>query len=78
MTEAAVRLRETLLTLPEEDRAWLAAELAASLDGPPDADAAEGWDEEVQRRIADVKAGKAKLVSWAEVSERLEGRLKKP
>ncbi|MFI5197922.1 MAG: addiction module protein [Thermoanaerobaculia bacterium] len=78
MTEAAVRLRETLLTLPEEDRAWLAAELAASLDGPPEADAAQAWDEEVQLRIADVRAGKTKLVNWAEVSERLEGRLKKP
>lgn len=78
MTETAVRLRETLMTLPEEDRAWLAAELAASLDGPADAGVAEAWDEEVQRRIADVRTGKAKLVSWAEVSERLEGRLKKP
>ena len=78
MTEAAARLRESLMTLPEEDRAWLAAELAASLDGPPDAGVAEAWDEEVQRRIAQVRAGKAKLLSWAEVSERLEGRLKKP
>ena len=78
MTEAAVRLREALMTLPEADRAWLAAELAASLDGPADAGAAEAWDEEVQRRIADVRAGKAKLVGWAEVSERLEGRIKKP
>ncbi len=66
------------MTLPEADRAWLAAELAASLDGPADAGAAEAWDEEVQRRIADVRAGKAKLVGWAEVSERLEGRIKKP
>ena len=76
--EVAVRLRETLLTLPEEDHAWLAAELAASLDGPPDADAAEAWDGEVQRRIAELRTGKAKLLSWADVSERLEGRLKKP
>lgn len=78
MTEAAVRLRETLLTLPEEDRAWLAAELAASLDGPPDVDADEAWDGEVQRRIAELRTGKAKLLSWADVSERLEDRLKKP
>ena len=78
MTEAAVRLRETLLTLPEEDRAWLAAELAASLDGPPDADAAEAWDGELLRRIAEVREGKAKLVNWSEVSERLEDRLKNP
>ena len=78
MTEAAVRLRETLLTLPEEDRAWLAAELAASLDGPPDLDADEAWDGEVQRRIAELRTGKAKLLSWADVSERLEDRLKKP
>jgi hypothetical protein len=78
MTETAVRLRETLLTLPEEDRAWLAAELAASLDGPRDADAAEVWDQEVQRRVAEATAGTVKLLSWAQVSERLEGRLKKP
>lgn len=77
MTDAAVRLRETLLTLSEEDRAWLAAELAASLDGTADTGVAEAWDEEVQRRIAEVRAGKAKLLNWVEVSERLEGRLKK-
>lgn len=78
MTEAAARLRKALLTLPEEDRAWLAAELAASLDGSADAGASEAWDEEVQRRIAEVRAGNAKLLTWGEVSERLEGQLKKP
>jgi putative addiction module component (TIGR02574 family) len=78
MTEAALRLRETLMGLPEADRAWLAAELAASLDGRPEAAADEAWDTEIERRAAEVKAGTASLIGWDAVSLRLDQRLSKP
>ena len=78
MTDAALRLREALMTLPDADRAWLAAELAASLDGRPEASASEEWDGEIGRRAAEVRDGTAKLIGWDEVSSRLDQRLSKP
>mgnify|MGYP001328639897 CR=1 FL=1 len=78
MTEAALRIRATLMELTEADRAWLAAELAASLDGPPDTDAAEAWSAEIQRRATEVREGKVELLEWSDVKARLEARLKRP
>ncbi len=78
MTEAALKLRETLIGLPEADRAWLAAELAASLDGGPEVAADEAWDTEIGRRAAEVKDGTASLIGWNSVSSRLDRRLSKP
>ncbi len=78
MTDATLRLRETLMTLPEADRAWLAAELAASLDGWPEASSNEAWDSEIGRRAVEVRDGTAKLTGWDEVSSRLDRRLSKP
>ncbi len=77
MTEAALRLRETLMALPDADRAWLAAELAASLDGRPEASAEDAWDAEIERRAAEVKAGTASLIGWDALSSRLDHRLSK-
>src|SRR5712692_7223168 len=62
MTETAEALREALLKLPVEDRAHLAAELLASLDGPPDDDVEEAWSAEIERRIGEVDSGAVKLV----------------
>ena len=43
-----------ILRLPAEERARLAPELIRSLDGEPDADAAQAWDFEIERRGAEV------------------------
>jgi len=52
------------LSLPEAERAELAARLLDSLDGPPDDDAGEAWKAEIARRAADRGAA---TVPWAEV-----------
>jgi len=57
---------------PEADRAWLAAELAASLDGRPESTANEAWDSEIERRADEVRDGTASLTGWDEVSSRLD------
>jgi Putative addiction module component len=38
----------------------------ASLDGPADADATEAWDAEVERRLDDLRSGKARTVGAEE------------
>ncbi len=65
------------MKLPDEDRAWLAAELLSSLEKSADDGVAEAWAGEIERRMAEVDAGSAKLLSWEEVSARLEARLRK-
>ena len=64
------------MKLPEEDRAQLAADLLASLDGPPDADASAAWESEIEKRAADLRSGQVKPVEWSAVQARLERRLR--
>ena len=59
------------LKLPDRERARLAAEILASLDGAPDADAEAAWAVEVERRAAEVESGAAKLEPWDDVLARV-------
>lgn len=65
MTPAATRLLQSALSLPEQDRAALAAALIESLDGPADPDAEAAWAEEIRRRVAELDAG-APTIPWPE------------
>jgi len=72
MTNRALdALRAQALTLSEHERADLAFELVASLDGPPDTNVAEAWDREILSRLADIEAGTAELIDREEFSRRL-------
>ena len=55
------KVRSEALRLSEAERAELAHSLVESLDGPADKDAASAWDTEIQRRLAEIDAGTAKL-----------------
>lgn len=46
--------------------ALLAQELAASLDGPMEADAQKAWDAEIMRRLGEIDAGTAPLIDREE------------
>ena len=63
------------MTLPERERAKLAHDLVASLDGPADISVAEAWDTEICRRINDVESGKAELIDVDEVIARARARI---
>jgi putative addiction module component (TIGR02574 family) len=72
MTKPMTSVLADALRLDEEARAELAAELLASLDGPPDPDAASAWDVEIERRIAAIEAGTIPLEPWEQVRRRIE------
>jgi putative addiction module component (TIGR02574 family) len=72
MTKATEELLAEALRLDEGSRAQLAAELLASLDGPTDPDAESAWQDEIERRVADLKAGKMNLEPWDKVKRRIE------
>jgi putative addiction module component (TIGR02574 family) len=69
-------LRNAAMTLSERERAKLARELVASLDGPAEPDAAAAWDIEICRRINEIEAGEAELFDVNEVLVRARARLR--
>lgn len=72
MTKATEAVLAEALRLDLDARAEVAAELLASLDGPADPDAEAEWALEIERRVAAIEAGTAKLESWADVKRRIE------
>lgn len=53
-------LKEQVKALPVHQRADLAHELIDSLDTEIDADVETTWDEEIEKRVAEIKSGRAK------------------
>jgi len=72
------RVRSEALELSESDRAELAHDLVASLDGPPDGGANTEWEAEISRRLGEIDAGTASLVDRGEFSKRMRKRLRNP
>lgn len=72
MGEVAKKLLHEALRLPTQERAKLAAELIASLDGPADADMEAAWAAEIERRAAKVLSGESQGTPWEEVRKRIE------
>lgn len=76
MTAEALALLNSVLRLPAEARAYIAAELYESLgEKPADADVEAAWAKEIERRVTDLDAGRAKTVPWSEVNRRVEAIL---
>lgn len=67
---------DSALKLPREERARVAREIIASLDGPADQDVDAAWLAEVERRLDDVERGAAALVPWDTVRQRVTERLR--
>jgi putative addiction module component (TIGR02574 family) len=72
MTRAAKAVLADALRLREEERAELAAEVLASLDGPADPDAEAAWETEIRRRIDAIDAGAMEFEPWDSVKQRIE------
>lgn len=75
MTQEVSELLKQALALPSEARAALADSLLESLDDTLDASTEEEWEQEVNRRIADLDSGKVKPVSWAEARRQMSAIL---
>ena len=76
MSATADKIRDSALTLPPDERAWLASELIASLDEGTDPGVEAAWAAEIERRIAEVEAG-AETTSWEEARARIRVRIAK-
>jgi Arc/MetJ-type ribon-helix-helix transcriptional regulator len=70
-------LHEALSLLPEE-RAEIAAELLASLDGPSDVDVEAAWLEEIEKRAHRALSGESQAIERDEARARIARRLSRP
>jgi len=77
VTKATTKLLEDALKLDASERAKLASELLASLDGEVDEDAEAAWAAEIEERAARARSGEDPGKPWPEVRERLERDLKR-
>ncbi len=78
MTESARQLLDKALALSPDERAVFVLRLSESLDGPPDEGATAAWAEVVFRRVEEVRAGAAKLVSAQDAVNKARERIKRP
>jgi putative addiction module component (TIGR02574 family) len=69
-------LKAAAMTLSERERAKLASDLMASLDGPREKDVMDAWDVEICRRINEIEAGEVDLLDVEEVLARARARLR--
>jgi len=70
MTPEVSKLLEQALALSLEEQEALADSLISSLGGKVDEDAQAAWQDEIEKRIADLDSGRAKTVPWEEVRRR--------
>lgn len=76
MSEGAEKVLTEALKLTTEERAHLAAEQIASVDGEPEADATRAWAAEIDRRIDIVREGGPQGEPWQAVHDRIADRLR--
>lgn len=67
-------LKNQLKILPVTQRAELAHFLIESLDQEPDPDAETAWEQELERRVEEIKNGQAQGVPADEVFAKLRER----
>jgi putative addiction module component (TIGR02574 family) len=77
MSELAEKLLSQALALSPNERARLAAELIASVDGEPDADAQAAWAAEIDRRIRAADASGARGDDWKTVEARVAAHIRR-
>ncbi|MFO7565741.1 MAG: addiction module protein [Enhygromyxa sp.] len=75
MTVQNESLLSIALQLPVDERAELAAELLASLDGEPSPDVDAAWAKEIERRARRVLDQGSRGRTWDEVREDLRRTL---
>ncbi len=69
-------LRVKALALTEAERARLASDLVASLDGPAEPGLAEAWDVEICRRINELEANTALVFDPEDVLAQARQRIR--
>jgi len=75
MSKTGQKVLDDALQLDLADRADVAAELLASLDGEPDEDVEAAWAAEIDRRAARARSGEDRGRTWAEARDAAKAAL---
>ena len=76
MSDLADKLLTEAMKLTSQERARVAVELIATVDGEPDDDAEVTWAQEIDRRVQRIKAEGPKGDDWHIVHDRITARLR--
>ena len=72
VTPQLSELLEKALALPTQDRGLLLDRLIASLDEEPAEEGVEAaWDQEIKRRVDDIRSGRVKTIPGEQVLQEL-------
>lgn len=71
MSTVAESVLAQALQMPAKERATIAERLLASLDTEVDAEVEMAWQQEVQRRLAEIDNGEVVCLPWEQVLQRL-------
>ena len=71
VSRAVQELYEKASELPADERAELAGRLLESIEESTDEGVEESWAAEIERRMAEYRAGRVKTIPWSEVRARL-------
>lgn len=75
LTPQVSELLEKALALSTQDRGLLIDKLIASLDEAPEEEGVEAaWDEEIKRRVDDIRSGRVRTIPGEQVLGRLKAR----
>jgi len=69
------RVLDLAVALPAAERAALAHHLLASLDGAVDANVAQAWEAEIDRRLDELERGQVQAVDAEEALRRIDKNL---
>jgi putative addiction module component (TIGR02574 family) len=76
MSVTTEMIAEAALTLPREDRAFLARELIASLDDAADPDVETAWRDEIDWRTREMKNGRVSVKPIETVLAEIRAKLR--
>jgi len=77
MSKEGQKVLDEALRLELRERAELAAELLASLDGEPDEEVEAAWAAEIERRAARARSGEDTGRSWTKARDAAKDALSK-
>jgi putative addiction module component len=77
MTARAQKMVGEAMTLTDDERAEVALELVASLDGPRDPDAEEAWVTEIERRARRVLLEPDGGQEWSSARAEIESKVRR-
>ena len=72
MEKNSQAILEEALKLPSNERAAVAEQLIQSLDPIQETEVEQAWQQEIQRRLTEIKKGEATTIPWEEVQNRLK------